>query len=130
GRPMHTRHAARKAHGVSGERGLGAALCGLGNLSEHQMAPAPEKTRHGRLAGLVSGTPEKVARFQARYGVPDDAVYGYHDMQRMAGNPDIDIVYVVTPNALHADHAIAAARAGTHVFCAKPLSGPGPCGAT
>lgn len=106
---------------MSGDRRLGVALCGLGMLSEHQIAPALEKTRHCRLAGLVSGSPDKVARFQARYGVPDRAVYGYHDMQRMADNPDIDIVYVVTPNALHAAHAIAAARAGKHVFCEKPL---------
>ena len=118
---MHSCGAARGFARVSGDRRLGVALCGLGSLSEHQIAPALEKTRHCRLAGLVSGTPEKVARFQARYGVPDGNVYGYDDMQRMADNPDIDVVYVVTPNALHADHAIAAARAGKHVFCEKPL---------
>jgi predicted dehydrogenase len=42
-------------------------------------------------------------------------------MERMASNPDIDVVYVVTPNALHAEHTIRAARAGKHVFCEKPL---------
>ena len=110
-------------HGAvsASDRRLGVALCGLGSLSEHQIAPALEKTRHCRLAGLVSGTPSTVARFQSRYGVPDSGVYGYDDMHRMADNPDIDIVYVVTPNALHAGHAIAAARAGKHVFCEKPL---------
>jgi len=102
-------------------RRLGVALCGLGSLSEHQIAPALQKTQHCRLAGLVSGTPASVAKFQAQYGVPDGSVYGYDDMHRMADNPDIDIVYVVTPNALHAEHAIRAARAGKHVFCEKPL---------
>lgn len=103
------------------DRRLGVALCGLGSLSEHQIAPALLKTRHCRLAGLVSGTPETVARFQSRYGVPDRSVYRYDEMHRMADNPDIDVVYVVTPNALHAEHAIAAAGAGKHVFCEKPL---------
>ncbi len=42
-------------------------------------------------------------------------------MQQMASNPDIDIVYVVTPNALHMEHTLAAAAAGKHVFCEKPL---------
>ena len=42
-------------------------------------------------------------------------------MAQMATNKDIDIVYVVTPNALHMEHALAAAAAGKHVFCEKPL---------
>ena len=42
-------------------------------------------------------------------------------MNEMAENKDIDIVYVVTPNALHLEHALAAAAAGKHVFCEKPL---------
>jgi predicted dehydrogenase len=36
-------------------------------------------------------------------------------MHRMAGSDDIDIVYVVTPNALHLEHTVAAAKAGKHV---------------
>jgi predicted dehydrogenase len=42
-------------------------------------------------------------------------------MQQMASNPDIDIVYVVTPNSLHMEHTLAAAAAGKHVYCEKPL---------
>ncbi len=43
-------------------------------------------------------------------------------MARLADNPDIDIVYVVTPNALHAQHVIAAAGAKKHVICEKPMA--------
>src|SRR5690606_28458822 len=111
----------RRIRGRGAPRTLGVALCGLGSLGEHQIAPALQKTRHCRLAGLVSGTPSSVARFQAKYGVPDRSVYGYDDMHRMADDPGIDIVYVATPNALHAGHAIRAAQAGKHVFCEKPL---------
>ncbi len=102
-------------------RRVGFAVCGLGRLSEGQIAPAFAKSRYCRLAGLVTGTPAKGEAWMAKYGVPARSVYSYDDMHRMADNPDIDVVYVVTPNALHAEHAMHAAAAGKHVFCEKPL---------
>jgi predicted dehydrogenase len=102
-------------------KALGVALCGLGSLSTEQIAPALQKTRFCRLAGIVTGSPEKARRWQSQYGLPTRSIYDYESMARMADNADIDIVYVVTPNALHAHHTIAAARAGKHVFCEKPM---------
>jgi predicted dehydrogenase len=102
-------------------RRLGFALAGLGNLSTHQIAPAFPATKHCRLAGIVTGTPAKAVKWQAQYGIPDQNIYNYDTMGRMADNPDIDVVYVVTPNALHAEHTIKAARAGKHVLCEKPM---------
>ena len=100
---------------------LGFALVGLGSLATNQIAPALAKTTNCRLAGIVTGTPAKAARWKAQYNLPDRSIYDYSTMARMAANPDIDVVYVVTPNALHAEHAIAAANAGKHVFCEKPM---------
>src|SRR5215510_5229380 len=102
-------------------RKLGVALCGLGSLATNQIAPALLKTRHCRLAGIVTGTPAKAEEWKKKYGLADNAVYDYKSMHRMADNKDIDIVYVVTPNALHLEHALAAASAGKHVFCEKPM---------
>ncbi|HEY6642754.1 Gfo/Idh/MocA family oxidoreductase [Povalibacter sp.] len=103
------------------QKPLGVALCGLGSLSTNQIAPALQKTRLCKLTGIVTGTPEKARRWQAQYGIPAKNVYDYHTFDRMIDNPDIDVVYVVTPNALHAEHTIKAARAGKHVFCEKPM---------
>src|SRR5882672_2410183 len=100
---------------------LGVALCGLGSLSTNQIAPALQKTRNCRLAGIVTGTPTKAVEWQKKYGLPEKSIYNYQNMAQMASNPDIDIVYVVTPNALHMDYTLAAAAAGKHVFCEKPL---------
>jgi predicted dehydrogenase len=102
-------------------RKLGVALVGLGSLSTHQIAPALQKTRNCRLAGIVTGTPSKAEEWKKKYGIADKSVYDYKTMHRMADNKDIDIVYVVTPNALHLEHALAAAAAGKHVFCEKPM---------
>jgi predicted dehydrogenase len=100
---------------------LGFALCGLGNLSSHQIAPALQKTQHCRLAGLITDTAAKAADWKTRYNIPDRNIYTYETMHRMADNSDIDVVYVVTPNSLHLDHSVAAAQAGKHVFCEKPM---------
>jgi predicted dehydrogenase len=105
---------------ASGKK-LGFALCGLGSLSTHQIAPALRKTANCRLAGIITGTPAKAAQWKAEYGIPDKSIYNYDSMHRIADNPDIDVVYVVTPNALHLDYALIAARAGKHVFCEKPM---------
>jgi predicted dehydrogenase len=103
------------------ERKLGIALCGLGRLSTGQLGPALLKTKHCRLTGIITGTPAKAERWKAQYNIPDKSIYNYDTMSKMADNPDIDIVYVVTPNGLHADHTIKAARAGKHILCEKPM---------
>jgi predicted dehydrogenase len=100
---------------------LGIALCGLGSLSTNQIAPALQKTQHCELKGVVSGDREKAKQWQTKYNIPDRSVYDYDSIEKMADNPDIDIVYVVTPNAMHMDNTLAAAKAGKHVFCEKPL---------
>jgi predicted dehydrogenase len=102
-------------------RKLGVALCGLGSLSTNQIAPALLKARNCRLAGIVTGTPAKAEEWKKKYNLPADSVYTYDTMSQMAKNKDIDIVYVVTPNSLHMQHTLAAAAAGKHVYCEKPL---------
>ena len=109
------------ARAAGPERKLGFALAGLGSLSTYQLAPALQKTQFCRLAGIVTGTPAKAERWKAQYHIPDRSIYNYDDMEKMADNPDIDVVYVVTPNALHAEHTIKAAKAGKHVLCEKPM---------
>jgi len=101
---------------------LGVALAGLGSYSTYQLGPALRLTEHCRLAGVVTGSREKGKKWARDYAFPEGNIFGYDTMERLAGNPDIDIVYVVTPNSLHARHCIAAAKAGKHVICEKPMA--------
>jgi predicted dehydrogenase len=110
-----------RAQAAASSRKLGFAICGLGNLSSRQIAPALQKTAHCRLTAVITDTPAKAASWKTEYNIAERNIYTYDTMQRMADNPDIDVVYVVTPNALHLDHALAAVKAGKHVFCEKPL---------
>lgn len=103
------------------QKKIGFALCGLGNLSTHQIAPALQQTQYCRLAGIITGTPAKAGQWKAKYNIPDHCIYNYDTMPDLANNPDIDVVYVVTPNALHADSTIKAAKAGKHVLTEKPM---------
>jgi len=118
--PFISTRVTRALAAASGKK-LGFALCGLGNLSTNQIAPALQKTEHCRLAGIITGTPAKAAKWQAQYNIPARNIYSYETMHRIADNKDIDVVYVVTPNALHLDNALVAAKAGKHVFCEKPM---------
>jgi len=114
-------NAAAAARGKAPARKLGFAICGLGNLSEHQIAPALLKSEHCRLSGLITDSPDKARQWQAKYGIPAANVYNYDTMERLAHNRDIDVIYIVTPNAQHADQTLKAAAAGKHVICEKPM---------
>jgi predicted dehydrogenase len=106
----------------SAERKLGVALMGLGNYATRQLAPALQKTQHCRLTGIVTGSPAKAETWKKQYGIPDKNAYNYDNFDRIRDNPDIDIVYVVLPNSMHAEYSIRAAQAGKHVVCEKPMA--------
>ncbi|MCB0578517.1 MAG: Gfo/Idh/MocA family oxidoreductase [Phaeodactylibacter sp.] len=101
---------------------LGIALVGLGYYSTDLLAPALRQTRHCYLAGIVTGSPGKIPVWQKEYGIPDRNVYDYENFDRIADNPEIDIVYVVLPTSMHSEYCVRAANAGKHVFCEKPMA--------
>lgn len=101
---------------------LSVALVGLGSYSTYQLAPALQETEHCYLAGIVTGTSEKERIWADKYNIPKESIYNYENFDSITDNPDIDVVYVVLPNSMHADFSIRAARAGKHVICEKPMA--------
>jgi glucose-fructose oxidoreductase len=104
------------------DRKLGIALLGLGRYSSNQLGPALLETKKCYLAGVITGHPEKAELWAAKYNLKKSNLYNYENMDRIAGNPDIDIVYVVTPPGLHPEFTIRAAKAGKHVISEKPMA--------
>src|SRR6201988_5384751 len=47
---------------------------------------------------------------------------GYGDWRRLIEDPEVDVVDITTPNHLHVEPALAAIRAGKHVYCEKPMA--------
>ena len=101
---------------------LGVALVGLGNYATLQLAPALLETQNCYLAGIVTGSPDKAKTWAATYNIPARNIYNYQTFDQIRNNPDIDIIYVVLPNFLHAEYTIRAAQAGKHVICEKPMA--------
>ena len=106
----------------SEKKKLGIALLGLGSYSTYQLAPALQKTKHCYLAGIITGSPEKIPIWQEKYGIKDENVYNYENLSSIANNEEIDVVYIVTPTGTHAKFSIQAANAGKHVWCEKPMA--------
>src|SRR4051794_26382336 len=101
---------------------LGFALVGLGRLTIGQLLPAFASCQHARVTALVSGHADKAKDLAAKYGVPEKSIYSYDNYDSIKDNPDIDAVYVVLPNSMHAEYTLRAANAGKHVLCEKPMA--------
>ncbi len=101
---------------------LGIALVGLGGYASGQLAPALQETKLCKLSGIVTGTPEKEKTWANKYDIPEENIYNYETYDQIAENDDIDIIYVVLPNSMHAEYTIRAAEAGKHVISEKPMA--------
>lgn len=101
---------------------LGVALVGLGEYATDQLIPALNETKYCYLAGLVSGDEDTLKKFQAAYKLPENSIYTYDSFDSIRDNKEVDIVYIVLPNAMHAEYSIRAAKAGKHVICDKPMA--------
>src|SRR5579872_208411 len=100
---------------------LRVAIMGLGSYGT-RVAEAMRSCTKARLVGVISGTPSKIKNWQAKYNIPEKNCYNYGNFDNIKNNPDIDAVYVITPNALHHDQVIRVAKAGKHVICEKPMA--------
>jgi len=100
---------------------LRVAIMGLGSYGT-RVAEAMQACTKAKLVGVVSGTPSKIKDWQQKYDIPEKNCYNYETFDQLKNNPDIDAVYIITPNGLHHDQAIRVAAAGKHVISEKPMA--------
>jgi myo-inositol 2-dehydrogenase/D-chiro-inositol 1-dehydrogenase len=96
---------------------VGIGLIGSGFVANLH-AEAFKLVRDAELRGVASATADRARAFAARHEIPS----AHDDYRRLIEDATIDIVSVAVPNFLHHEVVLAAASAGKHVICEKPLA--------
>jgi predicted dehydrogenase len=97
---------------------VGIALLGTGNIAQRAFIPAVQVVDEARLVAVLSRDKARGAIFAQQYGISQ----AYDNLETLLGNPAVDAVIVATPDAMHEPQVIAAAQAGKHVLCEKPMT--------
>lgn len=94
---------------------LSFAIVGCGRIAARH---AEHIANVGRLIGACDVQFDRADSIAAKYGAR-----AYRSLEEMlAGEKELDVVAVCTPNGLHAEHTVAALKAGRHVLCEKPMA--------
>jgi predicted dehydrogenase len=99
---------------------VGFAVVGLGAIAQGAVLPAFRHTKKAKLVALVGRDKGKAERLARKYKA--QMAYGAEEFGACLENPEVDAVYLATPQSEHFSATIAAARAGKHVLCEKPLA--------
>ena len=97
---------------------LGVALFGTGRIADHSFAPAVQAADGAQLVAVLSRDKGRGATFAQRHDIPEV----YDDLSALLRSPRVDAVIVATPDATHEPQVIAAAQAGKHILCEKPMT--------
>jgi predicted dehydrogenase len=101
---------------------LGWAVVGLGSLAINQILPAFAKCEKSKVVAFVSGHPDKAHKLALRYGVSSKNIYNYENYDSIKDNPEVDVIYIVLPNGMHAEYTVRGLQAGKHVLSEKPMA--------
>jgi 1,5-anhydro-D-fructose reductase (1,5-anhydro-D-mannitol-forming) len=97
---------------------VGWGIIGIGKVADIAIAPAIEADEQGTLAAVCSRSLERAKSFADQHG----AGAAYDDYSQMLADPAVEIVYIASPNGLHAEQGLTALKAGKHVLVDKPLA--------
>jgi myo-inositol 2-dehydrogenase/D-chiro-inositol 1-dehydrogenase len=106
------------AHAFQGERSVGTAMIGTGNRGSFLLEGVLQQP-NAKLMALCDLKPDRLDR--AATTAARDKPSTYADWHRVMDRKDVDAVFIATPPYLHSEMAIAAIRAGKHVYCEKPV---------
>lgn len=97
---------------------VGWGIVSTAGIADEEVAPGLAELDGAQLVGVTSRDLGRAQEFAAKHG----ARLATTSLGELLADPEIQIVYIATPNSLHASQVITAAAAGKHVFCDKPLA--------
>lgn len=98
--------------------GVRWGVLGCADIAVEKVIPAMQASRLSPVHGIASRSAERAAATAARLGIE----MSYGSYEALLADPAIEAVYIPLPNHLHAEWTMAAAAAGKHVLCEKPLA--------
>lgn len=97
---------------------IGWGIVGIGRHAGRSMAPAINRASNTEFVAVCSRSLDRAKAFAAGHKVKRS----YDSFREMLKDPELDALYIATPNSLHAEQTIQAAEAGKHVLCEKPMA--------
>jgi phthalate 4,5-cis-dihydrodiol dehydrogenase len=91
-------------------------IAGLG-VASTMVLPGVAQSPHARITAAADLRASARDAFMAAYGGR-----AYASVEELCADPDVDVIWVATPNQLHRQHVVMAADAGKHVICTKPMA--------
>ena len=88
------------------------------DIARTKVVPGIAKAARSRIVAIGSRDGERARRVADELGIPS----AHGSYEALLADPEVDAVYIPLPNHLHAEWTMAAARAGKHVLCEKPLA--------
>jgi 1,5-anhydro-D-fructose reductase (1,5-anhydro-D-mannitol-forming) len=104
--------------GTNGTKPLGWGLVGASTIAREHMADAIRAQEGCALVAVSSASAERASAFARDLRIPRS----YDSLERLMADPDVGAVYISTTNEQHVGQVLAAAAAGKHVLCEKPLA--------
>ena len=99
---------------------LRIGIVGCGGIANGKHLPSLKAINRADIVAFCDLIPERAEKACAEYGA--EGAKTYTDYHRLLEDKSIDVVYVLTPNRMHAQVSIDALNAGKHVMCEKPMA--------
>lgn len=93
-------------------------ILGAGGIADRRTLPGMMDCEFAEVTAVMEVNPDNAERLRTKYG----AKYAYTSAEELIANPEVEAVYIASPINFHKSQIFAAAKAGKHILCEKPIA--------